>query len=572
MLALATRALLGAAALSAALLQGWPARGSPGRGITPADSVHVVRDLQSAQRSFESFRRMRLPVRERSWGPCEIHIGRYCYWRGDDEDDPMPEEPLSIRARRIALIRALDSAAAILDGDPWIAGQLVRYLVEAGRIDDAIRFSRERCQAGIAWCAALGGYAAHMGNRFADADSAYRIALSELPAAERCRWLDISDLIEGDLAKRFHSLDCDGRDSLARRILLLGAPLYSVSRTDLFTEQLARFTRIRMAEHSESTDGESWGDDVRELMLRYGWPRWYSRSEPPAGSQMEASITGHDSGMPFDFMPSLHAVDSSAHLGPGDWNLDDPRALTGYAPSFARSVHELPSQIAVFRRGDSALVVAAWDARRDTTLLGRELQAALVVASPSGELTVARDSGAKTVGRLWTEAPLDSGIVSLELLAPAERRAARARVGLPPRDTGRIVLSDLLLYTPTPAGTTLEAVRDSALATSDVSGARGVGVYWETYGPRAPEPMHFTLAVEQFGVGWLRRTAERLHLADPTSGLRLQWDEVPQPVGGMAARAVKLDLSRLRPGHYRISLTARARTGAATTIREIQVR
>lgn len=568
MLATATWGLLGAA-----LMQAWSAHGATSPGISTADSVHLVRDVQSAQRSFESFRRARLPVRERSWGPCDIRIGRYCYWRGDDEDDPMPAEPLSIRARRVALIRVLDSAATLLDGDPWVAGQLVRYLVEGGRVDDAIAFARERCHAGTAWCAALGGYAAHMGNRFAEADSAYRIALAELPPAERCRWLDISDLIDGDLADRFHALDCDRRDSLAIGVLTLGAPLYSVSRTDLLTEHLARFTRIRMAEHSASTDGESWGDDVRELMLRYGWPRWYSRSEPPVGSQMEASIAGHDSGMPFDFVPTLRAVDQIGHLSPDDWNLDDPRALTGYAPSFARSVHDLPSQIAVFRRGDSALVVAAWDARRDTTLLGRALDAALVLASPAGELAIARDSTARTVGRIWLAAPLDSGLVSLELLAPAERRAARARVGLAARDTGRIVLSDLLLYAPTGVAVDrLDAVRDSALATNVVSGATGVGVYWETYGLSAPEPLHFTLAVEQYGVGWLRRTAERLHLADPTSGLRLQWDEVPAPSAGIAARGVRLDLSRLRSGRYRVSLTARGRNGSATASREIVVR
>ena len=54
---------------------------------------------------------------------------------------------------------------------------------------------------------------------------------------------------------------------------------------------------------------------------------------------------------------------------------------TGYAPSYARSLHTLPSQIATFRRGDSTLVVAAWDARRDTTMLGRPLDAALVLSA-----------------------------------------------------------------------------------------------------------------------------------------------------------------------------------------------
>ncbi|HSQ30127.1 MAG TPA: hypothetical protein VLN49_09770, partial [Gemmatimonadaceae bacterium] len=86
------------------------------------------------------------------------------------------------------------------------------------------------------------------------------------------------------------------------------------------------------------------------------------------------------------------------------------------------------------------------------------------------------------------------------------------------------------------------------------------------------EPLHFTLRVEQFGASWFRRTAERLHLADPTSGLRLQWDEVPEQVDGRAARGLRLDLSRLRAGRYRVSLTARARDGTATTIREIEVR
>jgi hypothetical protein len=290
---------------------------------------------------------------------------------------------------------------------------------------------------------------------------------------------------------------------------------------------------------------------------------------------MMASVTGHDAGMPYDFIPRVQALDHLGHVAADDWTLDDPRALTGYAPAFARSVHELPGQIATFRRGDSTLVVAAWDARRDTTLLGRPLAAALALVSPSGELTIVRDSSAHTVGHLWAAAAFDSGLASLELLAPAERRAARSRVGVPGRDTGRVALSDLLLYAPTsqPAKS-LEEVRDSALASSVVAGARSVGVYWETYGLEAPAPLHFTLSVQQSGVGWLRRAAERFHLADPTSGLRLQWDEVPELTGSdrIAARGVRLDLSRLRSGHYRVSLTARGAAGTAAATREIDVR
>jgi hypothetical protein len=288
---------------------------------------------------------------------------------------------------------------------------------------------------------------------------------------------------------------------------------------------------------------------------------------------MEPSITGHDAGMPYDFIPRVHALDHLGHISPDDWTLDDDRALTGYSPGFARSVHDLPSQMAAFRRGDTTVVVAAWDARRDTTLLGRPLTAALALLSPSGQVTIARDSAVRSVGRLRAAAPLDSGVASLELLAPAERRAARSRIGIAGRATGRIALSDLLLFAPShDAGKRLEQVRDSALATNVVSGARSIGVFWETYGLDAPAPLHFTLSVEQFGVGWFRKTAERLHLADPTSGLRLQWDEVPELDRGIAARNVRLDLSRLRSGHYRVSLTVRSRDGSATATREIEVR
>src|SRR5579885_2767192 len=87
-----------------------------------------------------------------------------------------------------------------------------------------------------------------------------------------------------------------------RRVMLLSAPLYSIATTDLWTEHLARLTRARIAERAATTDGESWANDQRELVVRYGWPRWYSRWDPDYGSMMQRSITGHDAGMPFDFI------------------------------------------------------------------------------------------------------------------------------------------------------------------------------------------------------------------------------------------------------------------------------
>jgi hypothetical protein len=435
--------------------------------------------------------------------------------------------------------------------------------------------ARQNCRATASWCHALAGYAAHTGGRFATADSEFAVALAAMDAAERCRWLDISDLIEDALADRFKSLDCTGRERLARLVLRIGAPLFSVSNSDLFTEHLARVTRARIAERSAGPDGESWADDVRELMIRYGWPRWYSRTEPPLGSQASPSITGHDAGMPYDYLPSLAVIDRVGRASPGDWDLDDPRASTGYSPSYARTMHDLPSQIARFRRGDSTLIVAAWDARRDTTLIGRSLNAALVIWSDDSSRAVVRRPDSKATGTLTATALADSGLVSLELLAKEDRRAARTRIGFTLRDSTRVALSDLLLYTPTAASVdALESVQDHAFTSNVIPPSRELGVYWETYGLEpAGEAVRFTLTVEQIGVGWLRRAAERLRFADRTTGLRIQWQEVPQRTNGVAGRGVRVDVSRLRAGRYRMQLTVNAAgEPAAVATRQIDVR
>src|SRR5690348_14402883 len=274
----------------------------PTESRSPRDSTHVRRSVESAQRSFEVYRRNHLPIRAGDGGgPCDVRIGRYCYWRGDDSDEaPKPDESADVRSRRNDLIARLDSAATELPGDPWIAGQFTRYLTEAGRVDDAIRFATLRCGAGPAWCAALAGYAAHSAKRFSAADSLFGVALAAMSPPERCRWLDIGMLLDGPLADRFDRLPCDARDSLSRRLLELGAPLYSVSTTDLLTEHLTRYTLARIAEHSAMPDGETWGDDERELVIRYGWPQWYSRGLPRIQMEERASITGHDAGMPYN--------------------------------------------------------------------------------------------------------------------------------------------------------------------------------------------------------------------------------------------------------------------------------
>ena len=139
---------------------------------------------------------------------------------------------------------------------------------------------------------------------------------------------------------------------------------------------------------------------------------------------------------------------------------------------------------------------------------------------------------------------------------------------------GSIALSDLLLYS---AATTtpndLDAVEDSALASTVVPATRAVGVFWETYGlPRQGEPVQYTLTVEEINVGFLRRVAQHLRFADPASALRIQWKEVPQPRDGIASRGVRVDLSRLHSGQYHMQLTLTSEGKSVVASRNVEIR
>src|SRR6476469_8701455 len=94
----------------------------------PAPAVAAAR---RAQREFERERRDRLPVLPGgSGGPCEVQIGRLCYW-DNNGDAPPPAEPPAVATARLALLDRLARAAAADSTDDWVAGQQVRYLAEA---------------------------------------------------------------------------------------------------------------------------------------------------------------------------------------------------------------------------------------------------------------------------------------------------------------------------------------------------------------------------------------------------------------------------------------------------------
>ena len=549
-----------------------------------ADSLRALRAAHRAQESFESIRRNYLP-HEYGLGShhCDVQVGRWCVWNDESNDRQAPPEAPRVVEARGKLLALLDTVRSRIPGDEWVAAQQVHYLIEAKRYGDAMR-AAERCtEAGSPYrCRAYAGVALHDSGAVAAADSAFTAALAAMPDSVRCRWTDISLLIDDELADRYRRADCATRRDIEASFWRLTTPLYLRDK-DYRNEFLARVTRTDMARNSRTPMGSSSESAFRETALRYGYDTWFVRGDAPAGSMAEAPIAGYrEGGSGFNFVPDPRVFVAPSSLASDDWQLKLRSARTIYAPSYARRFRTLERrQIALFRRGDSALVVAAYDVSDDTLFARAPIEAGLfttpIDSTYVGDARGSVERRAAPRGVLTVTAPWQPMVLSLEVLDSASRSAARDRYAVTPRAWGgRVAVSDLLIFAPPreetqPRG--LDAVLPLALHGDHVSAAQPLGIFWEAYGVRsAGETFDVGLTIERVKEGWRRRAAERLHLASPFSPVRVQWQEKPNGGDGAASRAMTLDLSRLDPGRYEIRLTLTPQDAPpAVAVRELVV-
>jgi len=548
------------------------------------DSLRAIRSARRAQDLFEYIRRQYMP-REYGVGShrCDVHVGRWCVWNDESNDRKAPAEAPRVIEARVKLLAVLDSVGTEFPGDEWVAAQQVRYLIEQKRYADAIRIANRCAASGSAYrCQAFAGVALHDSGAVHGADSTFALALAAMPDSVSCQWTDISLLIDDDLADRYNKADCTGKRAIEAEFWGLTNPLY-LRENDFRNEFLTRVARTDMMQESKTPLGSPRESAFRETALRYGYDTWFVRDDPPTGSMAEPSVAGYrEGGAGFNFVPSNDVFASPAALTMDDWDLGLRSAQMIYAPAYARRFRELEhEQIALFRRGDSAIVVAAYDVSKDTLFLHDTLEAGIFTAAVRGT-SIGEPHGlvktlASPTGVLMTTAGWSPMLVSLELLDDSTHSAARLRYGItPPRDVGRVSVSDLLMFAP-PGGDasphTLPEVTSLMLHDLHVSAKEPLGVFWETYGVKAEgESVAVTLTIERIKEGWARRAAERMHLATPFSPMRVQWQELPNQVDHVASRTMMLDLSKLDPGRYEIRLMVSPKgEPSVVTKREIMI-
>jgi hypothetical protein len=553
--------VLTAAHLPAARAQ---ASAQAARAAARPDSAAVARAARQAQRAFETGRRAHLPLDiDNGPGACDASIGRFCYWYRPA--DP-PAEPDPIGQARMLLLARLDEAAARWPGDDWIAGQRVRYLTEQGWADSAIAAARE-CRGTAWWCIALQGYARHAARDYRGADSVYAIALAGMPEGERCRWTDLALLLSDGDRRRYTQRSCEERDSLNGWIWWLARPFYSVQGHDLRTEHYARLTMSRMLREASSPHDLAWGEDLLQLVVRYGWPTWWSRPFGRPGAVEAPAAIGHEPTPSFWFFadPSVppDTLDGEAWKEP-QWDPSRERPSARYAPPYARAFGEIrQAQVARFRRAGGFLTIAAFDLRRDTLFARGEPKVALAVARDPrtppvvGPALFPRSTGIIAVRSSWAPA-----IVSIEAKEDGERRAARLRAvaGRPGR-----WLSDVLLFIPgEELPDSLDAALPLALRGIGVPHARQVGLFWETYGEPARDSVDVEVKVVRAGgrddvhpaLGQARCAPEG------KAPVAVRWRDAASPAGPKP-RAVTIDVSALDAGRYVVAVAMTpADTGA----------
>ncbi len=576
--------------------------------LSSADSTALVEEAHKHQKDFEELRAKMIPLSPMPVGRCEDLINRICIWWGGEAEGDIPPEFQRVVDARTDLIEFLSHANEQIH-DPWITGQLVRYLVEDGESIQAERIARGCAVAERWWCEALLGYVLHIRGSYVDAETAYRAAMDSMPPKELERWTTPGYLLTDVGKKVFHEDTPEQRAKLWKLFWRLSDPLYLVPGNDRLTEHYTRLVQVRMDEDAANPQGMDWGDDMAQALIRYGRPIGYSRSRTgPVGMQggrldMQDTrqVIAHNAPGSRGFLFPEQFLKAPAEIPPESWVTAPRKAWTWYAPPYAPHFAELETQVARFRRGDTMLVVGAYKPapptpaervgspqkekprdefgrrggimnpfdhsrrsreppKRDTTppsvkIVGPVETGFYLVPVDGGPAVDIRGSAPR--GVLTLKAPQGRYVSSLEVFDRQGKQAWRARQGVVQDSLvpGVPAVSDLMILKP---GATLPASLDQAIPEARPGirieqGARFI-VVWEVYGLHVQEPVGVTLGFTRGHPGFLQRVGKFMGILKPAQPVTVTFQDIAPTTVQTVFRAVQLQLPKLDPGQYTLHL------------------
>ena len=262
-------------------------------------------------------------------------------------------------------------------------------------------------------------------------------------------------------------------------------------------------------------------------------------------------------------------MESPAEVPPETWITAPREARTWYAPPYAPDIRGLETQVARFRRDDRMRVLGAY---RPTVPDGEDKvvsawgpQGGIQGQAGAALFLVPEDGGPWTwvqsqdpEGVLVMEAEPGRYVSSLEVVAPEDRRAWRARQGVVQRPLapGLVAVSDLvLLKQDAPLPESFEEMVPHVRPGIRVRRGERFPVAWEVYGLGVREPVRVTLGFSRGRPGFLERVGDFLGIIEPERNVDITFDETgPEELVQAVFRSIEVQLPDLDAGEYTLHL------------------
>jgi len=525
--------------------------------------------LKCAKLGQDEFERLR-----RRWSPslgiygpspsCDAKTGGHCILFMSERAGTLPRV---VRETREELLAMLGVASEKLPTNDWITRQRVRYLIEAGREREAMAVVQP-CKLSERWlCPAIAGYALHRMALFQPSQDSFDVALAAMPPDVRAEWTDISLFLDGEVRERYTHGSDELRQSLSRKFWWLSDPFYLTSANDRWTEHLSRHVVCRLYAGSRSGFGRRWGGRQDEVALRHGLPdRWVDAhitiERVTRNVRMSYRGAAAYSSHTRRIIPRPSFLLDPTSIHPMDWIVESEDPPASYDLNYVYKFVRLEHQVAVFVRGDSAIVVAAYDQTADP--LWRNVVGDIGLILMRDERSrpfMVRTRTDEPRGVLIARVEAQPYLMSFEFLSQRKRCAARARYGLSIRKAVPLVfsLSDLLITRRSdPLPEDLGRASTLARGSLRVRAGERLGLYWEGYGlgPDA-ETLFVAVSLHRVGKGQYGRLEEVVFEDEPP--INLKWDEVVPARTKTWKRSMSLDLpDDLQPGLYVVYLVVKS--------------
>ncbi len=563
----------------------------------PTDSAELRKEAEHQQTRFESYRESRLPPSyNHEVAMCDELVGRLCF-RHEDGYTPMPQEPLEIGMARRELLMTLGQIGQRIPADNWVLGQRVFYMAESGQWGRAQQLAKRCNGADLWWCKALTGMTEHAMGQVLLAKETFEEAMAVMPPDVLEWWLEPGYLLDGDGRELYDETDPADWPALHDRLWTFADPLYLVEGNDRWTADYARRTVSLMREHAANPFGMDWEEDLTQLVLRYGQEVAWERMRPPPRMGLSATddryIVGRHEPGGSDYVPPGQVVKEPAATPDGAWQVESERPRSAYKAPYMPDVRTFEAQTARFRRGDSLLVVAAFQPAsaqpsRATLQEAQNPQPAQPFGGATGdpfgpssaagrleagdpttgdirsglflvdqdELTVLGTEGDDAFGVLTYRAPPGQYLLSIEAFNEQAGFGWRNRLGVSQNalPLGLAAVSDILLLDPEgPLPDTFEDAVPYAKKGVRIGPGEPIRLAWEVYGLGRGEVASVTIGFDQGAPSIFRVAGQFLGLLEPDGDpVLMSWEQAAPDVLGTVFRSVDLTLPSLEPGEYTI--------------------